>query len=84
MYLPPSDKVLHVVSGGLAALAGLLIGWLYAVAFCITAALLRELYNRQHGGKFDWRDILATLIGGCLVIASAAVGTDGVSHHQWM
>ena len=74
------DKALHILAGAVAAMFGLLFCWQSAVTCCAAAAILRELYNRQQGGKFDWRDIAATMLGGAVVIASAAVGTDGIHH----
>ena len=78
------DKALHILAGAVAAMFGLLFCWQSAVTCCAAAAILRETYNRQQGGRFDWRDIAATLMGGGLVLASAAVGTDGVTHLPWM
>lgn len=84
MYIPPPDKALHIVAGAAAALIGLSAGAESAAMCCTAVAVLRETYNRQQGGRFDWRDIAATLMGGGLVLASAAVGTDGVTHLPWM
>ncbi len=76
----PQDKAMHILAGAVAAMFGLIVGWQPAVTCCAAVAVMREIYNRQQGGKFDWRDIAATMLGGALVIASAAVGTDGIHH----
>lgn len=70
---------MHILAGAVAAMFGLLFCWQSAVTCCAAAAILRELYNCQQGGKFDWRDIAATMVGGAVVVVAAAVGTDGVT-----
>lgn len=81
------DKLLHAVAGSIAAAAGVAIGdasaWLgYAaghvwpgIAACAVAALLREAWNWWKGGKFDLRDIAATMLGGVPVMASVLAAT---------
>lgn len=73
----PHDKALHVVAGACVALAGLIVAWWAGAGACLMAALLREAVNLRYGGRFDWRDIAATLIGGALVLAAAWLGLDG-------
>ncbi len=40
------------------------IGFFLTILAVIGCAFGMEFKDRQHGGKFDWLDILATLIGG--------------------
>lgn len=87
MYIPATDKLLHFAAGALAALLGACIAGLAvylrvpawpacacALVACAVAAVAREAYNRQQGGKFDWRDIGATLAGGLPVAIAAWLG----------
>jgi hypothetical protein len=78
VYIPPTDKLLHVLAGALSALPGLLLGWPFAAATCAAAAVLREVYNLHQGGRFDPADIAATLAGGALVVSAALIGPVGV------
>ena len=67
------DKQKHFVGGG--ALAGLTtiitkdpaIG----IGVAATAGILKELYDRKHGGRFSTADVLWTVAGG---VAGAYVG----------
>lgn len=38
-------------------------------------AVGREVYNARTSGLFDWRDILATCLGGTAVVVSFLVGS---------
>jgi uncharacterized membrane protein YccC len=86
MYVPATDKLLHFAAGVLAALLGACIAglalylrvpvwpaWVCALLACAVAAVAREAYNWKQGGKFDWRDISATLAGGLPVAIAAAL-----------
>lgn len=78
MYTPPADKVLHVVSGGLATVLGLALGLLslrlgasaplpvWGLGACLVAALVREVWNVLQGGSFSRADVAATLLGSAL------------------
>ena len=83
MYTPAPDLVLHFAAGTLAAATGVLASALahqlghpaipvrWGAVVCAAAALAREAYNRQQGGRFSRRDIAATLAGGAPVLAVA-------------
>lgn len=84
MRVPEPDKVLHFAAGTLAATTGVLasalrlhlevptlVPWASGLAVCLFVALLREGYNWRKGGKFDPRDIAATMAGGLCVAAVA-------------
>lgn len=82
-YIPPVDKLLHFALGALAALAALVFaGWPAAVGACAAAAAGREVYGRWRRAvpmtRYDWiesaQDAAATLAGGAVVLAAAAVG----------
>lgn len=81
-YLIPSDSGTHFALATLITLAALKFGWPVAAAACAAAALGRELYGRWRRARpmtrEDWlesaRDIGATLAGGAVVLAAAAVG----------
>lgn len=84
MKIPHQDKTLHFAAGTLAAAVGVLAAalrlklgmhtiapWAAGLALCLFVALLREAYNWRTGGRFDWRDVAATMGGGACVAASA-------------
>ena len=76
MQIPtiPADKLAHYFWGSLAALVGLLAGWIGAALLCAAVAVGREAYNVRTGGKFDPRDVLATCLGGAAVLLAFAAG----------
>lgn len=89
MKLPAFDKTLHFAAGAIAAAAGAAAGAIafllipamepayiamVAMAACAAAALLREAYNLQQGGLFDWRDVLATMLGSVPVLVGVLAG----------
>jgi NAD(P)H-hydrate repair Nnr-like enzyme with NAD(P)H-hydrate dehydratase domain len=61
-----SNFVLHGIVGALIATTP--VKPEYALAMVITAAVGKELYDRKHGGKFDSRDVLATVAGAAPVL----------------
>ena len=82
MITIPADKALHFAAGAIAAALGVLVlPWLllqplasltpawHAALATAAAAVLREAYNHAKGGRFDWRDVAATLLGGLPVLA---------------
>lgn len=64
----PVEKYLHVI-------AGMFIAALFAITFnvkaCIVpafvAGFLKEFIDLWRNGPFDWKDLLATTIGGLLL-----------------
>ena len=54
-WIKESNRPKHVFYGFLSALFG-------TILFCSGLAVGKEFADRQWGGKFDWLDLLATLI----------------------
>lgn len=48
----PHDKLLHII----------------ALIAVILTGVLREVYNKKHGGVFDKKDLYATIYGGLIVL----------------
>ena len=73
----PHDKLLHIMAGFIIAMSVLRIiaftdisGFLaraIALLVVIVAGILREIYNKNHGGVFDKKDLFATIFGGLVV-----------------
>lgn len=57
MWLKESNRPDHIKYGLLSALVGTLI-------FTTGLAIGMEFKDKQYGGKFDWLDVAATIIGG--------------------
>lgn len=86
MYVPPVDWLLHNILGSWCTFVGLAAGvlamrlgmsaspmWCGLLACCV-AAIGREIWNLCHGGKFDPRDIAATLSGSPLLLGAFWMG----------
>lgn len=42
------------------------IGFVFTILAVLGCAFGMEFKDKQHGGKFDWLDITATMIGGAI------------------
>lgn len=42
------------------------IGFIFTILAVLGCAFGMEFKDKQHGGKFDWLDIAATMIGGAI------------------
>lgn len=62
------DKILHFAAGTALALLGLLVDRATAIALVCIVGLARELYALPKG-RFSWGDLVATLLGGAVVLA---------------
>ena len=64
----PYDKALHVLAGVVVfAVAYPIVGW-YALLSVIMIAIAKELYDHSNPNHtVDWKDAMATIIGGLLV-----------------
>lgn len=86
MYVPPTDWLLHNILGSWCTFVGLVAGLLAmrlgmsasplwaGLGACALAAVLREAWNLAHGGKFDPRDIAATMSGSPHVLGAFWLG----------
>ena len=69
------DKILHFVAGGMSGSTGYLIGDYYldkpkltGISLAFASGVFKETYDYTRGGKFDTKDLLATTIGGILIV----------------
>ena len=70
LYAIPADKRLHFGAGFLiAAFFGLTFGMDVVIVPAIFAGLVKEFFDSYSGGESDWRDFLATFLGGLLAQA---------------
>lgn len=58
-WLRESNRPRHILYGFLGALIGTLL-------FAVGLAIGKEYGDKAWSGKFDWLDILATLLGGII------------------
>lgn len=56
-WLKKSNRPKHILYGFIGALIG-------TILFAAGLAVGKECADKSWGGKFDWLDILATLLGG--------------------
>ena len=61
-----SNFVLHGIVGALIAATPVKVE--HALGLVVLAAVGKELYDSRHGGKFDSRDVLATIGGAAPVL----------------
>lgn len=59
MWLKESNRDKHL-------LYAIPIGFVFTILAVLGCAFGREFKDKQHGGKFDWLDIAATMIGGAI------------------
>lgn len=68
----PYDKALHIIYG--AVIFDALHFWMiapYALAAVLVIGILKEIYDKYHPPHTcDWRDALATVIGGVIGYAA--------------
>lgn len=62
-----TNYVLHGIVGALIATTPVKLE--YAATLVVVAAIGKELYDSKHGGKFDSKDVLATVAGAVPIIA---------------
>lgn len=73
----PADKLTHYLVGSLITLVALPFGAEVAGTVCLAAAVGREAYGAARGGEFGLGDLAVTLLGGAVVLGSAALGLGG-------
>lgn len=74
----PHDKLLHIMAGMIVAMSVLrlvsfigipgTVARIVALTAVISTGVLREAYNKRHGGVFDKKDLYATISGGLIVL----------------
>lgn len=74
----PHDKLLHIIAGMIVIMLVLrlvsfigipgMIARIIALIAVILTGVLREVYNKKHGGVFDKKDLYATISGGLIVL----------------
>ena len=69
------DKILHFAAGGMSGSTGYLIGDYYlekpeltGIGLAFASGIFKESYDYARGGKFDTKDLLATTIGGLVIV----------------
>lgn len=69
------DKILHFAAGGMSGSTGYLIGDYYldkpeliGIGMAFASGVFKETYDYSRGGNFDTKDLLATTIGGAVVV----------------
>ena len=66
----PYDKKLHFLAGLLIALLiGLIIDPITGAYLAVAAGIAKEIYDLCDYGVFDWKDMIATWIGGAVGFA---------------
>lgn len=66
----PSDKMLHFIAGMLITAFVAVIAPRFAplaVTVAIVAGFAKEIYDEINYGGFDWKDLLATILGGVVM-----------------
>ena len=58
----PHDKLLHSFYGSLIYICVSFIDSSFALTLVILIAITKELYDRYSYGKFDYKDIVATMM----------------------
>lgn len=62
------DKHLHIEVGMIiAAFCYIVLHLWWCILPSICFGVLKECIDRARGGKFDWRDIIATITGGAVI-----------------
>ena len=63
----PYDKKLHFLAGFIIAMAcGFVFNTYTALLAAVCAGIAKEIYDLCDYGVFDWKDMIATWIGGCV------------------
>ena len=77
------DKILHFAAGGMSGSTGYLIGDYYldkpeltGVGLAFASGEFKETYDYSRGGNFDTKDLLATTIGGVVIVKIISTNTN--------
>jgi len=64
----PFDKWLHFIAGlVIAAFFCISLGMKWAIVPVIFAAFIKEFFDKWTTGIWEWKDFLATIIGGVVI-----------------
>lgn len=64
-----ADKVNHFFYGSFIVFLVFMLTYSETISFlvCIVIAILKEIYDHFFGSKFDWMDIIWTILGGSII-----------------
>ena len=72
----PKDKIYHFISGFLLCVIFSVINDpITGIGGAIVAGVMKECYDDYTYGGFDWWDLVATWLGGCVAFTLAALIT---------
>ena len=65
-----TDKILHLLLGFIIAwrLIDINIHWMLSIVIVIIFAVGKELYDYKYYGLFDYKDMIATISGGIILL----------------
>ena len=65
-----ADKLLHLLFGFIIAwrLIDIDIHWIIALFVVILFGVAKEIYDYKSYGLFDWKDMIATISGGIILL----------------
>lgn len=67
-FFTQEDKLYHIIAGLIfAAIFAIVLPIPIPIVPVIFAAFIKEFVYQWRGGKFDWQDFTATLIGGVII-----------------
>ena len=64
-----ADKANHFFYGSFIVFLVFMLTYSETISFlvCIVIAILKEVYDHFFGSKFDWMDIIWTILGGSII-----------------
>ena len=71
------DKYLHFIAGMIiSAFFALVVptGNIWCVVPAIIAGFAKDLYDYYDYGTFDWKDVIATILGGAFIQVMSIIG----------
>ena len=65
-----NDKILHLLFGFIIAwrLIDINANWIIALVVVILFAVAKEVYDYKSYGQFDYKDMIATISGGIILL----------------
>ena len=65
-----TDKILHLLFGFIIAwrLIDINVHWIIALVVVILFAVAKEIYDYKSYGLFDYKDMIATISGGIILL----------------